>query len=91
MRAKPLREMSVLWRQVASSLSLMVERERQLAAAKALDAEAERLEIEANGLEAGLALLLGLRRVGRPRSLPDLLYGPFQALLVSTISAQFGR
>jgi len=51
MRAKQLREMATLWRQVALTLSLRVERERQLAAAKALDAEADRLEIEAHGLK----------------------------------------
>lgn len=40
--------MAALWRRVAPTLSLRVERERQLAAAKALEAEADRLDVEAN-------------------------------------------
>ena len=48
-RAKQLREMAALWRQVAPTLSLRVEREKQLMAAKALEAEADRLEIGLDG------------------------------------------
>ena len=43
--------MAALWRQVAPTLSLRVERERQLMAAKALEAEADRLEIGLNDMK----------------------------------------